>query len=406
MKNMINRNFTLLWIGKIISQLGDKFYAIALAWWILQKTNSPSIMGLFLFISVFPGVILGFFAGAFVDRWKRKNILILTDIIRGCLVLTISFLAINNSLETWHVFVIAFFLSVAASFFDPAVQAILPEIVEKDKLPKANAMSQMVGGICTVAGPLLGAVLVGLFGIAWVFLANGISYLISALLACFIVMKKDYRNFDEKRYLWKDIMEGIHFLKNQKRILLVLKIIAIAHFFLGSLMVSLPFLAKSLQGNGITNLGVLEMMLGVGMIGASLFLSFVKKSYINEQKLIIAILMLGICFLIISIAEFSGFNMLYGFIAEMCVIGACIACASVFWQWLLQSYTPANMTGRVFSISSLLGNVSLPIAYCIFGILLGFTSILKVMAGCGLCLIILCSYLFYRERMDCLRLGH
>lgn len=77
--------------------------------------------------------------------------------------------------------------------------------------------------------------------------------------------EKDYRNFDEKRYLWKDIMEGIHFLKNQNTFL-VLKIIAIAHFFLGSLMVSLPFLAKSLQGNGITNLGVLEMMLGVRVI--------------------------------------------------------------------------------------------------------------------------------------------
>lgn len=391
---MININFTLLWIGKIISQLGDKFYAIALAWWILQNTNSPTIMGLFLFTSVLPGVLLGFFAGALVDRWKRKNILIITDIIRGGLVLTISFLAINNSLETWQVFVIAFCLSIASAFFDPAVQAILPEIVEKDKLPKANGISQMVGGISTVAGPLLGAVFVSLFGIAWVFLANGISYLSSALLACFIKVKKDYRNFDEKKYFWKDIKEGIHFLKNQKRIILVLKIIATAHFFLGSLMVSLPFLAKSLQGNGINNLGILEMMLGVGMIGASLFLSFIKKEFINERKLITAILLMGISFLLISIAQLLNMNTIYAYIVEMCIIGASIACASVFWQWLLQTYTPDYMTGRVFSISSLLGNVSLPLAYAVFGILIGFTSIFKVMAGCAICLLSLCFYLF------------
>lgn len=394
---MINRNFTLLWIGKIISQLGDKFYAIALAWWILQKTNSPSIMGLFLFTVVFPGVLLGFFAGALVDRWKRKNILIIADIIRGGLVLLISFLAINNSLETWQVFVIAFCLSIATAFFDPAIQAILPEIVEKESLPKANGMSQMVGGICTVAGPLLGAISVSLFGIAWVFLANSVSYFISAILASFIEMKKDYRNFDEKRYLWKDICEGVHFLKNQRRITLVLKIIAIAHFFLGSLMVSLPFLAKLLQGNGINNLGVLEMMLGVGMIGASLFLSIVNKAYINERKLIIAILLMGISFLLISTALFLGLNILYAYITEMCVIGACIACASVFWQWLLQSYTPDYMTGRVFSISSLIGNISLPIAYGIFGALLGISSIFKVIAGCGMCLIVLCGYLILRD---------
>jgi MFS transporter, DHA3 family, macrolide efflux protein len=104
MVNMINRNFTLLWLGKIISQLGDKFYAIALAWWILQKTNSPSIMGLFLLTSVLPGILLGFFAGALTDRWKRKTMLVVTDIIRGCLVLIISYMSMNNALEIWHVF--------------------------------------------------------------------------------------------------------------------------------------------------------------------------------------------------------------------------------------------------------------------------------------------------------------
>jgi len=394
---MINRNFTFLWLGKIISQLGDKFYAIALAWWILQKTNSPSIMGVFLFTSVFPGVILGFFAGALVDRWKRKIILIITDIIRGCLVLTISYMALNNVLEVWHVFVIAFCLSIATAFFDPAIQAIIPEIVEKENLPKANGMSQMVGGICTVAGPMLGAIAVSLFGIAFVFLANSISYFISAVLTCFIVMNKDYRNFDEKRYLLKDICEGINFLKSQKRITLVLKVIAIAHFFLGCLMVSLPFIAKGLKGNGVKNLGVLEMMLGVGMIAGSVFLSTRWKAFINERKLIFSIMIVGLCFLVVSIAQLFRVQIVHAYMIEMFVVGVCIACASVFWQSLLQSYTPDYMAGRVFSISSLIGNISLPIAYAIFGVLLDFSSIFKIMAGCGACLIVLCCYLISQE---------
>lgn len=131
---MINKNFTLIWIGKIISQLGDKFYAIALAWWILQETNSPSIMGVFLFTSVFPGVVLGFFAGAFVDRLKRKNILIISDIIRGSLVLIISILALNKALIISEVFIIGFLLSITTAFFEPAIQAIIPEIVDKEML--------------------------------------------------------------------------------------------------------------------------------------------------------------------------------------------------------------------------------------------------------------------------------
>lgn len=114
---MINKNFTCFWFGKIVSQFGDKFYSIAIAWWILQKTNSPMIMGFFLFTAAFPSIILGFFAGALADRWKQKNMLIVTDAIRGGLVLIIAFLAMDNALEVWHVFVIAFCLSIVTSFF-------------------------------------------------------------------------------------------------------------------------------------------------------------------------------------------------------------------------------------------------------------------------------------------------
>lgn len=390
---MINKNFCLIWFGKIISQLGDKFYAIALSWWILQETNSPSIMGLFLLVSVLPGILLGFFAGALTDRWKRKNILVTTDIIRGFLVLLISYMSMSELLQVWHVFVIAFCLSMAAAFFDPAVQAIIPEIVEKEDLPKANSMSQMVGGICTVAGPMLGAMGVSLIGMTWIFLLNSISYFVSAVLSLFIFVNKAYRNFDEKKYLWQDIREGIGFLKKQKNVTLVLKIIAIAHFFLGSLMVSLPFLANSLEGVGVNNLGYLEMMMGAGLIGGSLFIGTRRKAVIEEKKLVAFIMTVGVCFIVISIAKLIGANIVYAYMVELSVIGVCIAFASVFWQSLLQKYTPAHMTGRVFSISSLVGNVSLPLAYGIYGFLLNLSSVMNIMAGSGICLVGLCSYL-------------
>lgn len=394
---MINRNFTFIWLGKIISQLGDKFYAIALAWWILQKTNSPSIMGLFLLVSTLPSILIGFFAGALADRWMRRTILIITDIIRGSLVMVISFLAMNNILEVWHVFAISFLLSAAAAFYDPAVQAIIPEIVEKESLTRANAMSQMVGGICTVAGPLLGAMAVSMFGITWVFLANGISYFLSAILACFIVMNRVYRDFKEKKYILKDIREGIEFLKSQKQVTLIMKIIAIAHFFLGSLMVSLPFLAKSLDGDGVKNLGYLEMMIGAGLIAGSIFIGTRKKSSVTERKLISFILIVGICFAVLSMTQYFRIQAVYAYMMEMAVAGACIASASVFWQSLLQKYTPDSMTGRVFSISSLAGNVSLPLAYGIFGFLLGISSFMVIMAGCGVCLTGYCVYLMIRN---------
>lgn len=387
---MINRNFTLLWMGKIISQLGDRFYAIALAWWVLQKTNSASTMGFFMFVSIFPCIVLGFFAGVFVDRWKRRTILIITDVIRGILVLAVSILAMSNTLEVWHVFVISFLLSAAAAFFDPAIQAILPEIVEKEELPRANSANQAVGGVCTVVGPIFGAMAVSIFGMDRVFMANSVSYFVSALFSCFIIAGKEYRDFGESRHIWDDIREGIQFLKDRESILRVFKIIAAAHFFLGSLSVSLPFLAKGLSGNGIRNLGYMEAMLGVGLISGSVFIGFRKKDATAEQRLMPYMLVVGLCFGILSLLQISGISSAYGYLAVMAIYGICIAFASVTWQSLLQNYTPDYMTGRVFSISSLIANVTLPVAYFLFGCLLNFTPIWVVMAGCAGFLAVLC----------------
>lgn len=397
---MINKNFTFLWLGKIVSQLGDKFYAIALAWWILQKTNSPSIMGFFLLASALPAILLGIFAGVLTDRWNRKTMLVVTDIVRGCLVFAIAFLSMMNVLEVWHVFLIGVCLSLATAFFEPAMQAIIPEIVEKEYLTKANSLSQMVSGVCSVVGPLFGAMAVSVFGLTWVFLANSISYFIASILACFIKANKDHRDIQEKTNIWKEMREGFSFIKNQKRITFVLTVIATAHLFMGSLTVTLPFLAKGLQGNGVNNLGFLEMMLGVGLLAGSVILSIKKKASVNERTLISFIIGAGFCFIVIAISQYLGMQTVYVYMLVMTVIGTCIAGAFVFWQSLLQKYTPGNMTGRVFSISTLISNISLPIAYGIFGILLNLSSIFILMAVCGVCLIVLCFFLYFRNIED------
>lgn len=108
-------------------------------------------------------------------------------------------------------------------------------------------------------------------------------------------------------------------------------------------------------------------------------------------------MIVGICFAVVSMIQLFKVQTVYAYMAEMSVIGACVSCALVFWQSLLQSYTPDYITGRVFSISSLIGNISLPIAYGIFGVLLNVSSISKIMAGCGTCLIVFCCYLIFRE---------
>lgn len=394
MKNgfFINRNYFLLWLGNLTSQLGDNFYSIALAWWILEKTNSPSIMGFFLLVSVVPGLLFGLIAGTFVDKWNRKYIIVASDVIRGILVLIIVYLSAINCLEIWHVFVIGAGISLVTSFFEPSIQALIPQVVSSDKLKEANAMSQMVTGICTVLGPLLGALSISIFGLTIVFLLNGISYLLSAIMECYIQL--NYKNEQPKSSnIRSDIIEGILFLKKKQEVLRVIIILTIAHFFLGCLMVILPFLANTIRGTGVNNLGYLQTILGVGLLLGSIFMGRNIIKSITEKVLIRLILIVGLLFTLLSILQFISIINLAPYLFIILLIGGFIACASVFWQSLIQLNTPENMTGRVFSISTLAANVSLPISYGLFGILLTHSSIWQLMLLSG-CSLMLCSIFF------------
>ncbi len=384
----INRNFTCLWIGKIISQIGDDFYAIALSWWILQNTNSPGIMGFFLLTSVLPGLFFGFYAGAVVDRQNRKNIMIITDILRGLLIFVIFILSYMELLKVWQVFVIGGILSFITSFFDPAAQAIIPQLVDKTELPKANSLNQMITGVCSVLGPVLGAATVSLFGVSTVFLLNGLSYLISAFFEKMVRYKVPGIS-DTKQTIFQDMKEGIAFLKGKKEILRIITIIAAAHFFLGSLMVVFPFLANKLHGVGVKNLGYIETMLGVGFLIGALFISKRKVKAMKELYLIFMIMFIGICFTAIGVLQFTAFLSIMPYLLIFLLIGSTISIASIFWQSLLQYQTPEYMTGRVFGIATLAGNVSSPIAYGLFGILLDYSEIWSIMFACGGSLILL-----------------
>lgn len=165
-------------------------------------------------------------------------------------------------------------------------------------------------------------------------------------------------------------------------------------------MVILPFLAKNLNGNGVQNLGNLQTVLGLGLLLGSIYIRKKKNDTISEYNLINLILFVGICFLGISIGQFFIIKTIIPYMIALILIGGSVACAVVFWQLLIQLNTPDNMTGRVFSVSTLVGNVSLPIAYGIFGILLTYNSIMKLMFFSGACLILLCLFLIFKLKIN------
>jgi MFS family permease len=394
-KLFLNKNFFLLWTGQMISQIGDKFYAIALAWWILQKTNSSIVMGVFMAASVLPGLIFGIIAGVFIDKYNRKFFIIGSDILRGACVMIIALLSVTDRLELWHIFAVAILLSLASSFFDPTVTAVIPQIVKKEDLTKANSLSEMIDALSNIIGPMLGATFVSYFGFNFVFLFNGMSYLISAFFEMFIVIPRISNSQSDESTIIKDIKTGIKYILDRRKLIITIMVIGIAHLFVGALVVSLPILARELSKDSIQVFGSLQMMLGIGMLMGAISIQLFGKKELNDKNLFTYIAALGVFFVSIAITKSMTGTLLVCYLIILLFIGATIAYAAVYWQSILQVNTSHDMAGRVFSISSMVGNISLPLSYGLFGVLLKFISIVKIMIFSGAALIIISMILMY-----------
>ena len=249
-------------------------------------------------------------------------------------------------------------------------------------------------------GPILGAAFVSFFGFTWVFLINGLSYLTSAFFEGFMDIPDNSKKAQNN--LRKDIILGFLFIRERKNILIIIIIIGVVHLFVGSLMVALPFLAKELSGEGIKNLGNLEMMIGAGMILASILIHKNSKDGIKAYYLFLIIMAMGLSFLSMGIIGALSIIYVLPYMIIFFILGFLVANASVFWQSLLQIHTPNHLAGRVFSVSSIIGNTSLPMAYGVFGIFLHYISVsqLLMLSGAFLTAIALILLYLYQKYAD------
>jgi DHA3 family macrolide efflux protein-like MFS transporter len=363
----INRNFLFIWSGQFVSRVGDAFYSIALAWWVLRMTHSSAMLGIMLAAAALPEMIVGPIAGVFVDRWNRKAVIVASDMLRGTVFLSMALLSSLKLLTVWEVFVATITVSMLSAFFSSASMALIPKIVMTEDIPRANSLKKITSGIATIIGPLLGAISVNLLGFSTVFGANGLTFWISSMLTMFLTLR--HENNVQKR-VFTSLQESFKFIAQNQVVLRVLVIIAIVHVFFGGLEVALPIISSHAGSGGLQYLAYLQMSLGVGMVGSALILNHAKPKHIKSRLLFLIVSMLGVCFIAFGFVGRWGTHMRYAELVIIFMIGAVVTIASVLWQSILHLSTPSHLTGRIFSITSTLADTSLPLSMLIYGMLM------------------------------------
>ncbi len=268
-----NRNFACLWAGQAISATGDYFTLLAIPIFVNRLTGSIMLVGLAFIAAALPALLLGPVAGVFADRLDRRKVMIASDLLRGAL--TLSLLVVRDAQQVWIVYLVGFLVSCSAQFFFPARSAVLPLIVpDPQDWLAANATLRIIQTVGMLAGPALAGFSIGLWGERFAFLADGASFLLSALAIFWIRLPRTtpgrLPGALTLRSVWDDLRAGLVYLFTTRAALGVWICMGMASVGFSTVnLMWIPYLQRRF-GVGATGLGLADAALGAGMLVSAL----------------------------------------------------------------------------------------------------------------------------------------
>jgi MFS family permease len=358
-----HRAFALLWSGQTISRLGDNLYRIALAWWVLEKTGSATVMGTVLIFSMVPMLIFLLIGGVAVDRLPRGRVMLASDLVRGALVAGVAVLASANALEIWQVYIASVVFGFVSAFFQPAYTAIVPDIMPSEGLPSANALTNLSWRITGVAGPALGAFFVAMGGTTIAFALDAFSFFVSAACLVPVLGLVAHASANKSSNALRDLVEGVRLVFASPWLWITIVVFGFANMaFEGGMGAALPFLVKNNLHADVGELGLINSMLSLGSVMGAVWLGrytrLRRRGWIAYGAAIIgttAFLSFGLPITLVGV-------MIAAFIA-----GASESFFGLIWTNTLQELVPREMLGRVSSIDMLGSFVLIPVGFALAG---------------------------------------
>lgn len=380
-RSIFNRDFILMWQGAFLSHFGDIVYGFAISFWVLQTTGSTALMGTSAALSSLPRVIIAPFAGALADRLNRKNILAQSNLIRGILMLVMAYLTFSNLLTVPFVMFTTFVISAAGVFATPCVVSIIPDLVEKEDVTRANSLRSASFSIADLAGKGIGGYLISFLGVPMLILMNALSFLYYyvSLLFAHIPQRPRILN-QEQRNIWIDLKEGLKEFFGNIGLRTILVGFMLSNFFVTGIF-SLSMAVFIQRGFSVEQYGILMAFLGVGALLGMLTVSFIKIPIRHYFKTIfIGFIIIGVCFIGLMFTK----NLpLSCFLISLGMFGNSISNAILNTVFILG--VEPEKRGKLSGLISAMSNGLTPVSSILYGFLGEFVS-LSLLFGLGIAL--------------------
>ncbi|HKV39754.1 MAG TPA: MFS transporter [Blastocatellia bacterium] len=351
-----NRDFRRLFTGQLVSQIGDWFNTVAVFTLVLSLTGRGESIAYVLILKLLPTFIFGPLAGVAADRFDRKTIMIIADLLRGLEVL--GFLLVRRPEQVWIVYLLTGLEVFISAFFDPAKSASIPNIVSTTELVSANALSGASWSATLAIGAALGGIVTGLLGRNSAFLIDSLSFFVSASFISFVhiprLTDRGKRTAGRPASVARifgitDLIDGARYLRANPRVLALL-LVKTGWGMGGGVLLLLTIYGKEVfpvGRDGSVSIGLLYAARGVGaMIGPFIAQVFARGSTTSMRTAIA-----------VAYFETALFYLLFGHapglaFAAAFAVGA-HAGGSIQWVYsttLLQIVVPDRFRGRVFAL--------------------------------------------------------
>ena len=362
--NKWKKQFAIIYAGQAFSLLGSAAVQFAVIWWLTVQTGSAITLTVASIISFLPNLLLGPFAGVWIDRYNRGKVMIAADglVALSSVILGAAFLIMDIP-PVWFIYTVLFLRGLGNTFHSPAIQSAIPLLVPAEMLTKAGGWGNLVSSISNMLGPVLGAALMGVFSIASIMLVD-ISGAIFAIVCLLFVKIPDVPQSAEKPNFCEDFRQGISAMKKNKPLMAVLPSYLLATIIYMPLGALFPlFVYNSFGGNAWHN-SVGEFVFASGLLVSSLIMGVwggLRKRFLMIS---LAIGLQGTAILVSGALPQSG---LWAFVVCAFFMAAAGTIFNVPYMAYIQESTPPEVMGKVFSLLMTAMTVAMPIGLLVAG---------------------------------------
>jgi len=386
--------------------VGSALVRFALIWWLTEQTGSPTTLATATLVSMLPILLLGPFAGALIDRWDRRWIMIISDVSIALFTALLAYLYWLEIAQIWHVYLILFLRSLGEIFQGPAMRASTSLMVPKEQLARVGGMNETLQGVVNIVSPPLGALLLGVLSMQGT-LAIDVLTAALAIAPLFFVSIPQLQATSapgKPKAVLCDTAEGLRYLWNWRGLFFLLIVLSMVRFFIMPAMSLLPLMVTQHFGGGVWQLGWMNSANGLGFVAGGVVLSLWGGFKRRTVTSVLGLFGVGLGSLAFGLVPSSAFGLAIVFMflrTSMLplVRGSIVA--------IFQTSVPPDMQGRLFTLLMSVISLAPPLGLAIGGLLAEAygVRVLFVLGGVGCMLMALVwaltpSVLYLEDQMS------